>query len=52
MIPKGFFPQQDNRHQLGGGVQGPQELLPFPAMNDSVQKIVDVIKKDPAVPET
>src|SRR6266436_2952233 len=47
MIPKGFFPQQDTG-TLGGGVQGPQDSS-FPAMNDSVQKIVDVIKKDPAV---
>jgi multidrug efflux pump len=47
MIPKGFFPQQDTG-ALGGGVQGPQDSS-FPAMNDSVQRIVDVIKKDPAV---
>ncbi len=46
-IPKGFFPQQDTG-TLGGGVQGPQDSS-FPAMNESVQKIVDVIKKDPAV---
>ncbi|HXH65771.1 MAG TPA: efflux RND transporter permease subunit [Candidatus Limnocylindrales bacterium] len=47
MIPKGFFPQQDTG-TLGGGVQGPQDSS-FPAMNESVQKIVDVIRKDPAV---
>jgi multidrug efflux pump len=47
MIPKGFFPQQDTG-TLGGGVQGPQDSS-FPAMKDSVQKIVDVIRKDPAV---
>jgi len=47
MIPKGFFPQQDTG-TLGGGVQGPQDSS-FPAMKDSVQKIVEVIKKDPAV---
>jgi len=46
-IPKGFFPQQDTG-TLGGGVQGPQDSS-FPAMNDSIQKIVDVIKKDSAV---
>src|SRR6202795_3681864 len=46
-IPKGFFPQQDTG-TLGGGVQGPQDSS-FPAMNESIQKIVDVIKKDPAV---
>jgi multidrug efflux pump len=46
-IPKGFFPQQDTG-SLGGGVQGPQDSS-FPAMNDSIQKIVDVVKRDPAV---
>jgi multidrug efflux pump len=47
MIPKGFFPQQDTG-VLNGGVQGPQDSS-FPVMNDSIQKIVEVVKKDPAV---
>jgi multidrug efflux pump len=46
-IPKGFFPQQDTG-ALAGGVQGPQDAS-FAVMNDSLQKIVEVIKKDPAV---
>ncbi len=46
-IPKGFFPQQDTG-SLAGGVQGPQDSS-FPAMNDSIQKIEDVIKRDPAI---
>ncbi len=46
-IPKGFFPQQDTG-AISGGVQGPQDSS-FSAMNDSVQQIVGVIKKDPAV---
>jgi multidrug efflux pump len=46
-IPKGFFPQQDTG-ALIGGVQGPQDAS-FPAMNDSIQKIVSVIKSDPGV---
>jgi multidrug efflux pump len=46
-IPKGFFPQQDTG-TLGGAVQGPQDSS-FPAMNDAIQKIEAVIKKDPAV---
>ncbi len=46
-IPKGFFPQQDTG-TMGGGIQGPQDSS-FPAMNDSVQQIVKVIKSDPAV---
>jgi multidrug efflux pump len=46
-IPKGFFPQQDTG-AITGGVQGPQDSS-FPAMNDSIQQIVGVITKDPAV---
>ena len=46
-IPKGFFPQQDTG-LLGGGIQGPQDAS-FPAMNDSLLKIVKVIREDPAV---
>jgi multidrug efflux pump len=46
-IPKGFFPQQDTG-AISGGVQGPQDSSFF-AMNDSIQQIVGVIKKDPAV---
>jgi multidrug efflux pump len=46
-IPKGFFPQQDTG-TLGGAVRGPQDAS-FPAMNDSIQKILKVIKSDPAV---
>jgi multidrug efflux pump len=46
-IPKGFFPQQDTG-AISGGVQGPQDSSFF-AMNDSIQQIVGVIKKDPAI---
>jgi multidrug efflux pump len=46
-LPKGFFPQQDTG-ALIGGVQGPQDAS-FPAMNESVEQIVKVIKSDPAV---
>ena len=46
-IPKGFFPQQDTG-AIFGGVQGPQDAS-FPFMNFSMQKIVDIIKADPAV---
>jgi multidrug efflux pump len=45
-IPKGFFPQQDTG-VVFGGVQGPQDAS-FAVMNESVQKIVGVIKADPA----
>jgi multidrug efflux pump len=47
VIPKGFFPQQDTG-AITGGMQGPQDAS-FPAMNDSLQQIVGVIKSDPAV---
>jgi multidrug efflux pump len=46
-IPKGFFPQQDTG-AMGGSVQGPQDSS-FPAMNDAIQRIEAVVKKDPAV---
>jgi len=46
-IPKGFFPLQDTG-TLGGAVRGPQDAS-FPIMNDSIQKILRVIKSDPAV---
>ena len=46
-IPKGFFPQQDTG-SLAGGVQGPQDAS-FASMNESIQKIGAVIKKDPAI---
>ena len=41
-LPKGFFPVQDTG-ALNGGMQGPQDAS-FSSMNDSLQKIVGVIK--------
>jgi multidrug efflux pump len=46
-LPGGLFPQQDTG-AIFGGVQGPQDAS-FPFMNFSMQKIVGVIKADPAV---
>jgi multidrug efflux pump len=46
-IPKGFFPEQDTG-AITGGLQGPQDSS-FPAMNSSIQQVVNVIKNDPAV---
>jgi multidrug efflux pump len=46
-IPKGFFPQQDTG-VIFGGVQGPQDAS-FPLMNDSVRRLVTLIKRDPGV---
>jgi multidrug efflux pump len=47
IIPKGFFPQQDNGLAFGG-IQGPQDIS-FQAMQKAVQGIVSVVKTDPAV---
>jgi multidrug efflux pump len=46
-IPKGFFPQQDTG-AIFGGVRGPQDAS-FPFMEFSIQKLVGIIKADPAV---
>jgi len=46
-IPKGFFPPQDTG-TLQGGMQGPQDAS-FAVMNDSLQRVQNEIKKDPAV---
>jgi multidrug efflux pump len=46
-IPKGFFPVEDTG-AIQGSVRGPQDSS-FPAMNDSIQRIGEVIRKDPAV---
>ena len=46
-IPKGFFPVEDTG-AIQGSVRGPQDSS-FPAMNDSIRQIGEVIKKDSAV---
>ncbi len=46
-IPKGFFPQQDTGAIIGG-VVGPQDAS-FAVMDNSVRRLVNVIKADPAV---
>ena len=46
-MPKGFFPQQDTGAVVGG-LQGPQDAS-FSVMDDSVKKLVAVVKADPAV---
>ena len=47
IVPKGFFPQQDNG-TVFGGIQGPQDTS-FQAMQIAIARIVDVVKTDPAV---
>lgn len=46
-IPKGFFPLQDTG-SLAGAVRGPQDAS-FYSMNDSIQKIANVVRHDSAV---
>ena len=47
IVPKGFFPLQDNG-TVFGGIQGSQDVS-FQAMQTATQRIVDVVKTDPAV---
>ena len=47
IVPKGFFPQQDNG-TVFGGIQGAQDIS-FQAMQDLTLRFVDIIKTDPAV---
>ena len=46
-VPKGFFPQQDTG-VVFGGMLGPQDAS-FAAMDASSRRLVDIIRKDPAV---
>jgi len=47
IVPKGFFPQQDNG-TIQGGVQGSQDIS-FPAMQAATLRFVRSITNDPAV---
>jgi multidrug efflux pump len=47
IVPKGFFPQQDNG-TIYGGIQGEQDIS-FQAMQADTQRFVSTIKNDPAV---
>jgi multidrug efflux pump len=47
IVPKGFFPEQDNG-TIYGGIQGAQDSS-FQAMNTLTQSFVRIIKADPAV---
>jgi multidrug efflux pump len=47
IVPKGFFPQQDNG-TVFGGIQGSQDIS-FQAMQKATARIVDAVKADPAV---
>ena len=47
IVPKGFFPQQDNG-VVFGGIQGSQDIS-FQAMAAATQKFANLIKSDPAV---
>jgi multidrug efflux pump len=47
VVPKGFFPQQDNG-TIFGGLQGAQDIS-YQAMQQDIKLFVDMIKQDPAV---
>ena len=47
IVPKGFFPQQDNGVAFGG-IQGSQDIS-FQAMQVATQQIVGIVKSDRAV---
>ena len=47
VVPKGFFPQQDNG-TIFGGIQGAQDAS-FPVMQAAAARIVNLVKDDPAV---
>jgi multidrug efflux pump len=47
IVPKGFFPQQDNG-TVFGGIQGEQDIS-FQAMQVDTLRFVNMIKTDPAV---
>src|SRR6201996_8412971 len=47
IVPKGFFPDQDNG-TMQGGIRGDQSIS-FQAMQQKFQQFVDIIKSDPAV---
>jgi len=47
IVPKGFFPQQDNG-TVFGGIQGAQDAS-FVAMQSAAAQFVDLIKDEPAV---
>jgi multidrug efflux pump len=47
VVPKGFFPQQDNG-TVFGGVQGSQDAS-FQAMQTATRRFVNIVTNDPAV---
>ena len=47
IVPKGFFPQQDNG-TIYGGLQGSQDIS-FTAMKEATQRFAEIIKGDPGV---
>jgi multidrug efflux pump len=47
VIPKGFFPQQDNGRMAG--VMIAAQDISFPAIREKMVRYVDIVQKDPAV---
>ena len=47
VVPKGFFPQQDTG-RLNGNIRADQSIS-FQAMQQKLQRFIDLVGKDPAV---
>jgi len=47
IVPKGFFPLQDNGI-VAGGIRGQQDIS-YQAMSQIVKRVVDIVRTDPAV---
>jgi multidrug efflux pump len=47
IVPKGFFPQQDNGF-IGGSIQADQDIS-FNAMREKLHSFLRIVEKDPAV---
>ena len=47
IVPKGFFPLQDNGI-VQGGIRGQQDIS-YQAMDQITKRVVDIVKSDPAV---
>jgi len=47
IVPKGFFPLQDNGI-IQGGIRGQQDIS-YQAMDQLTKRVVDIVKADPAV---
>jgi HAE1 family hydrophobic/amphiphilic exporter-1 len=47
IVPKGFFPTEDTGYMIG--ITDAATDISFPAMSERTRKIVDLVRKDPAI---